>query len=343
MKSKHMVIPVFIPHKGCPYDCIYCDQKIISGQQEDITEEEMVQVIERCLSNIDLSRTFVEIGFYGGSFTGIDRAQQIQLLDVARAYVKRGMVREIRLSTRPDYISEDILAYLKEYGVNTIELGIQSLDEEVLRKSSRGHDANASITASQLIKKSGIKLGIQTMIGLPGDTMEKDLCTARKVIEMRPDVVRIYPALVIKNTYMEKLYSAGRYTPLELEKAVEISSALLALYKENNINVIRIGLQPTDNINLGMDVVAGPFHPAFRQLVESRLTLRRIEEIIIESGLDRTDRIVVYVQKGKISDAIGQKRENISYLKKKFKFTEIYILPDETLIDNIYVNNYYKN
>ncbi|RCX20028.1 radical SAM enzyme (TIGR01210 family) [Anaerobacterium chartisolvens] len=343
MKSKHMVIPVFIPHKGCPYDCIYCNQKLISGQQEDITEEEMVQVIERYLSSLDPRRTFVEIGFYGGSFTGIDRARQIQLLDVARAYVKRGLVREIRLSTRPDYISEEILAYLKEYCVNTIELGVQSLDQEVLRKSSRGHGAEASIVASQLIKKSGIKLGIQTMIGLPGDTMEKDLCTARKVIEMRPDVVRIYPTLVIKNTYMEKLYREGEYIPLELEEAVEISSALLELYKQNNIKVIRIGLQPTDNINLGMDVVAGPFHPAFRQLVESRLTLSRMEKVIIESGLDKADRIAIYVQKEKISDAIGHRRENISYLKKKFKFTEIYILPDETLIDNIYANNYYKN
>lgn len=324
MKTKHVVIPVFIPHKGCPFDCIYCNQKTISGQMDEMTEEQMRKVIESHIATL-CKDDFVEIGFYGGSFTGIEKDQQINFLKVANEYIKKGIVKEIRLSTRPDYINHEILKYLKVYNVNTIELGVQSLDNEVLKESNRGHTANDVIVSSNLIGEYGFNLGIQTMIGLPGDNKDKDIQTAKEVVALLPGIVRIYPALVIKGTYLEKMFKEGRYIPLELEDAVDICAELLEIYKNNNINVIRIGLQPTDNINEQADVVSGPFHPAFRQLVESKLILNNIEKSLCHNGLTNEKNIVIYTDEKNISNIIGQRRKNIIYLKKKFGFENIIV------------------
>jgi len=332
--KKHMVIPVFIPHKGCPFDCIYCDQKTISGQTEEMTIEKMNDIITSHLKWV-AEDTTIEIGFYGGSFTGIDKDEQIRFLTEANKYIATGKVRSVRLSTRPDYINEEILEYLKYYNVSTIELGVQSLDDEVLEKSHRGHTANDVITSSRLIKKYDISLGIQTMIGLPGDSKEKDIETARKVIELGPDVVRIYPALVIRGTFMEKMYRKGEYSPLSLEEAVEICSKLMKMYQEKNINVIRVGLQPTETINEHMDVVAGPFHPAFRQLVESKLALSKIEELIKKQNLKGAKELVLTAHPANISNIVGQKKQNILYLREKYNIPKIRIQEDSSLKDEI--------
>jgi len=336
MNDRHIVIPIFVPHKGCPFDCIYCNQKTISGQIEEMTEDRMIKIIEQHLNSIK-EGTYVEIGFYGGSFTGIERSQQIKFLRTANEYVEKGMVKSIRLSTRPDYINSEILDYLKLYNVKTIELGVQSLDEDVLKKSCRGHSVNDVITSSQLIKEYQINLGIQTMIGLPGSTREKDLITAQKVVRLMPQIVRIYPTLVIKNTYLEKLYLDGSYIPLELQDAVDLCAELLNIYENHNIKVIRIGLQPTENINENSDVVAGPFHPAFRQLVESKLMLNRVESIICEKGLQHEKHLVIRTGRRNISNVIGQKKENINYLKKKYGFLSIKIEEDEILNNKLIV------
>jgi len=322
MKKKHVVIPIFIPHRGCPFDCIYCNQKTISGQMDEMTEDRMKSIIETHLTSIK-EGTSIEIGFYGGSFTGIDREEQIRFLKTANEYIDRGLVESVRLSTRPDYISPEILDYLKEYNVRTIELGVQSLDEEVLAKSCRGHSVNDVITSSRLINNYGFILGIQTMIGLPGDSRDKDIHSAEKIIELRPEIIRIYPALVIRGTYMEKLYASGDYKALELEEAIDICAELLELYEGNGIKVIRIGLQPTDTINENMDVVSGPFHPAFRQLVQSRLILNRVEQYIEKNQLADAEALTIYTYGGNISNVIGQKRENIDYLKRKYKYKRI--------------------
>jgi histone acetyltransferase (RNA polymerase elongator complex component) len=336
MNYRHIVIPIFVPHKGCPFDCIYCNQKAISGQIEEMTEDRMIQIIEQHLDSIK-EGTCVEIGFYGGSFTGIERSQQIEFLRTANKYVEKGMVKSIRLSTRPDYINSEILDYLKFYNVKTIELGVQSLDEDVLRKSCRGHNVDDVITSSQLIKKYQINLGIQTMIGLPGSTKEKDYSTAQKVVQLKPQIVRIYPTLVIKNTYLERLYLDGRYTPLELKDAVDLCAELLNLYENHNIRVIRIGLQPTESINENSDVAAGPFHPAFRQLVESKLMLNRMESIICENGFEHEKHLVIRTGRRNISNVIGQKKAKINYLKKKYGFVSIKVEEDDVLNNKLFV------
>lgn len=316
-----MVIPVFVPHKGCPFDCIYCNQKTISGQAGEAGEADIRKTIEEYLQT---SRdAFVEIGFYGGSFTGIPKEEQQWYLEIGASYIKSGKVKQLRLSTRPDYINYDILDFLSEYGVKTIELGAQSLDNQVLNFSNRGHDMETVVKASRMIREKGFSLGIQTMIGLPGDTVEKALNTARAVIAMAPDIVRIYPTLVIRDTFLQKIYESGKYMPLSLEEAVDISARLLELYERNNINVIRIGLQPTENISETGDVVAGPFHPAFRQLVQSRLMRNRLEEYFRENELFNIKEINIECSPQNISNIIGQKRENLRKIMNEFNIGNI--------------------
>ncbi|HOV26964.1 MAG TPA: radical SAM protein [Pseudobacteroides sp.] len=336
MSKKHIVIPVFIPHKGCPFDCIYCNQKVISGQTEEMTVEKMDEII---CSHLSTARedSYIEIGFFGGSFTGIEVEKQIMFLESANKYILQSKIKGIRLSTRPDYIDSEILHRLKEYNVNIIELGVQSLDEDVLRKSGRGHGTEEVYKACSLIKENGIGLGIQTMIGLPGSNFDKDLDTAQKVVEIKPQIVRIYPTLVVRNTYLEKMYCDGSYTPLDLEEAVNLSAKLLELYNKNGIKVIRIGLQPTDNINDNFDVVGGPFHPSFRQLVESRLWLYRIENYIKEYSLFKEHDIIIYADSKNLCDIIGQRRGNIEYLKNKYQFRKISIKSIEDHKDEFFI------
>jgi len=337
MKKKHVIIPIFVPHKGCPHDCVFCNQKRISGQVEEETEEKMRSTIESHLSTAARD-AFIEIAFYGGSFTGIKREEQLSFLEIANNYLKDGKVNSIRLSTRPDYINEEILAYLKDYNVGTIELGAQSFDKDVLDLSSRGHSPEDIITSSVLIKQYGFNLGIQTMIGLPGDSREKDLYTAEKTISLKPEIVRIYPTLVIRETYLEKMYKSGEYVPLSLEEAVDICSELLELYNSNGINVIRIGLQPTDNISMDGDVIAGPFHPAFRQLVESRVVLKKIERLIVQEKLHDENELVIKTGEKNVSNIVGQKRGNIDYIKNKFGFKNVVLNIDKNMYDEILIH-----
>ena len=244
---------------GCPFNCIYCDQKTISGQSYHMNREIMQKIVEENLATARKDRS-VEIAFYGGSFTGIPVSLREDLLKTASEYMRTGAVESIRLSTRPDLIDVAVLKTLKEYNVDLIELGVQSMDDEVLKKCGRGHTSGDVYRAVELIRDAGISFGIQTMIGLPGDTVEKAINTAHKVVLLTPDTVRIYPALVIRDTPLDKMYRRGDYTPLTLEEAVMICARLLDIYYRNNINVIRVGLQPTDVINLSGNVTAGPFH-----------------------------------------------------------------------------------
>lgn len=231
----------------------------------------------------------------------------------------------MRLSTRPDYISEEILDLLSKYEVKTIELGAQSLDEQILKCCNRGHSVEAVAKAAKMIKARGFSLGIQTMIGLPGDSKEKAIITAQKVVELSPDIVRIYPTLVIKNTYLQKMYLDGIYKPLTVEEAVDICAELLDIYEKNNINVIRIGLQPTESISENGEVEAGPFHPAFRQLVKSRLLLNKMIKYINEHSLENSSGIIIECNQKEISNIIGQKKSNISFLKHKFNYEKIIV------------------
>lgn len=271
MKSRYYIIPIFVPHEGCPHNCVFCNQDSITGQKDIVTYESVLKTAKDFLATMTKEDKIVEISFFGGTFTAIKEEKQKELLKAAKKLKEQGYVNYIRLSTRPDYINNYILNYLKDYGVDIIELGVQSLDKEVLTLSGRGHSDEDVYKASRLIKEYGFRLGLQMMLGLPGDNYQKDIETASKIIELSPEMVRIYPALVIKGTPMEKMYLRGIYKPYGLMEAIDVSSRIYSMFLRAKINVIRIGLQNTEEISPCHDLVAGPYHPAFREMVQSNL------------------------------------------------------------------------
>lgn len=320
--SRYYIIPIFVPHLGCPHDCVFCNQKRITGLSTDVTKEDVRRIIEEHLKTFKEDAT-VEVAFFGGSFTAIDIDVQSELLSVPYEYKSRGLVDKIRMSTRPDAIDRKILTNLKKYSVDIIELGVQSTDELVLEKSGRGHSSEDMRQAFALIRSFDIEVGLQMMLGLPGDNFTKSYKTAEEFVGLDPYCVRIYPTLVIKDTYLEKIYLNGQYSPLELEDAVEQTSKILMLFKANNIDVIRIGLQPTDNIQMGKDVVAGPFHPSFRQLVESKIISNIIQEELDKLGDIKESEIRIYSSNRNISYIVGQKGVNKKILMEKYKLKKI--------------------
>lgn len=335
MKNNY-IIPIFVPHKGCPNQCIFCNQKKISGQIKELTADDVRKIVDEYLEiNNKVDYTNIEVAFYGGSFTGIEYEKQIELLQVANEYIKNKKINSIRLSTRPDYINQEILDYLKKYGVRLIELGVQSMDNEVLNRSMRGHTSQDVINASNLIKENGILLGLQMMVGLPLSNEEKEIKTAEEFIKLKPYCVRIYPVLVIKDTPLEEEYYEGKYQACKIEQAVRISAKLLKMFEREDIIVIRIGLQTTDNINEGKDVVAGPFHPAFGELVSQYIRFIEIEEYIKSNGLHSRD-IVIKCNEKEISKIIGNKKANI------LKIKNIYDINVKVEIDNSIENGKYK-
>lgn len=304
MSKNYYIIPVFISHQGCPHQCVFCNQDRIAGKYEEVFADDVRKTIDEYLKTINSKGATIEVSFFGGTFTAIDVNKQKELLEVAREYKEKGLIHKIRLSTRPDAILPYILGYLKEYKVDIIELGVQSLDDEVLRKSGRGHSVNDVIVASRLIKEAGFTLGHQIMPGLPGDNFEIDIETTKKSIEMKPDICRIYPSLVIKDTPMEDMYNRGDYIPYSLDEAVYISGEMLKLYNEAKIKVIRIGLQPTDTITTGKDIVDGPFHPAFRELVEGHLICETLDK-----KCPREKDIIVEINEKDISKLYANKKQ----------------------------------
>lgn len=309
---KKFNIPVFVPHKGCPYDCVFCNQKRITGNLKETTPDDVKRIIEEHLTTLPKTNRNIEVAFFGGSFTGIPIDEQSALMEQVKPYIKSGEIDGIRLSTRPDYIKRPILDNLKAYGVKTIELGVQSMVDEVLKASNRGHTSKDVKNAVKLIREYGFSLGLQMMTGLPGDTDEHSLTTAKKLIELQPDFVRIYPTLIIKDTYLEKMYDKGEYTPQSLDDAVTLSKKLLLMFECADIKVIRIGLQPTDEINENASVVAGPFHSSFGELVESAVYY----DIIYNAVSNLSGNVTVYVNPKEISKAIGNKRSNIIKIKE---------------------------
>ena len=308
---KHINIPVFIPHIGCPNDCVFCNQKHITGNLSEVSEEEIEKIIEEHLLTVP-EDSYKEIAFFGGSFTGISEELQERYLKFAYRYIEEGKVQGIRLSTRPDYINKQILDRLKKYGVTSIELGVQSFDEEVLRLSNRGHTAEDVKNAVAEIRRYNFSLGLQMMTGLPGDTDEKSIETAKKIIAMKPDFVRIYPTLVIKDTELFNMYKRGEYVPQGLDEAVGLSAKLLRMFEEKKIKVIRVALMTTDEISPGGKLEAGPFHSSFRELCESRIYL---EKILDEIGVKKC--VTLRVNPKEVSKVIGNKKKNISEFEER--------------------------
>jgi len=277
-----LVIPVFISHQGCPHRCVFCDQYTITGKPEagfPVSTTEVRATVEQWLIHSRRRRKDeVQVAFYGGSFTGLPTARQEELLGTVRPYIDAGKVDTIRISTRPDYIDDTAVALLKKYSVSIVELGIQSLDPDVLMASARGHSVSRSEEAVSLLKEKGFTVGAQIMCGLPGDTTVRLMATVRKVAALGPDFVRIYPTLVIRGSGLEKLYRSGSYRPLSLLQAVALASRMKDILAQHGIRVVRMGLQPSRELE--NKVVAGPYHPAFGELVVSRDLFRQARRIL---------------------------------------------------------------
>ena len=331
--KKQYVIPIFVPHLGCPNDCIFCNQKSISGQKKNITKDDVKKIIDYYLENIKDKDADKEVAFFGGSFTAIEVEKQEELLGEAYKYIKDGKINSIRISTRPDYIDRKILKRLKKYKVKTIELGVQSANDYVLQRSGRGHTFEDVKKASKLIRWFRFNLGHQMMVGLPESTKIDELNTAKALIKLKPKMVRIYPVLVVKGTKLEKEYQEGVYEPLPLVQAVEICEELVRMFADNKIEVIRIGLQNTDEISEpgsnNSQVVAGPFHPAFRQLVESGMWYEAIVGKIKKLNV-KVKEVQVTVNPIDVNNVIGHKKENILKLKDTYD-VDLIVKQDESI------------
>ena len=318
---KHINIPGFIPHLGCPNDCVFCNQKHISGTS-CFDKYSVKDIILKALSTVDTEKFETEIAFFGGSFTAIERSYMTSLLEAAHPFVQSGDVSGIRISTRPDCIDSDVLALLKKYGVTAIELGAQSMDNEVLAANDRGHTAEDVEKASRLIRENGFELGLQMMTGLYKSTPEKDLQTAEKIAEIKPDTVRIYPVVILRGTRLGELFESGEYVPYSFDTAAEICADLLTLFEQKGIRVIKLGLHASETVE--EDMLGGFYHPAFREICEGILFRREIEK-----NTEHKNNYTVFVAPNAVSKAAGQKRCNIEYFAAKG--IEIKIRPDGSL------------
>ncbi len=309
--KRFLVIPIFIPHLGCPHKCVFCNQKKITGKTTQVTISYIKDTIDFYLS-FAKGKERVEVAFFGGTFTGLPISLQKDFLSTVKPYIQKGYANYIRLSTRPDYINDEILEFLKEYDVRIIELGIQSLVDKILQKAERGHTKEDSERASILIKNKGFILGHQIMPGLPQDTRDTILETVRESIKLKPDMVRIYPTLVLEGTELYNMYKKGEYAPLSLKDTIEIVAISYLYYIANNIDIIRIGLQTTDEIN-EKHIVAGPYHPGLGELIKSKIFLWMILNLIKESK-SIINNGIIHVNKKDLPYVVGYKRENIKKL-----------------------------
>ncbi len=309
-------IPIFIPHEGCGYSCLFCNQRRITGVESTVTPEMAKSTVKEYLSTVKSGECEIEIAYFGGSFTGLSLRLQEEFFKAAMSF-NDDRITGIRLSTRPDYISDEILKQCKAYGVTTIELGVQSASDDVLSKNRRGHTFADVKTAAGMIKNYDISLGLQMMVGMYGSDRELDLMTCRSIIDLKPSCTRIYPTLVLRGTPLEKLYRDGGYTPYSIDEAVEVSKECLIAFRENDIDVIRIGLYSGEDLREVGNIVAGPFHSAFGELVENAIYRDKIEAEIIKNGIRNTD-YIINAAPSEVSKIIGQKRSNKIYFSEKY-------------------------
>lgn len=330
---KRHIIPVFIPHLGCPNGCVFCDQKKITGMGTAVTPEQVQAEIQWGLARTNAE---CELAFYGGSFTAIPTEQQEALLEAAQPWRKAGQLSAIRVSTRPDAVEEATVRRLKYYGVTTVELGCQSMDENVLLLARRGHSPEDTVHAVKLLKAGGIAVILQMMTGLPGDDGAASRKTAQEIIAMAPAGVRIYPTVVLAGTELERQMQAGQYPPHTVDEAVEICAELYELFLDADIPVIRVGLNPTELLS-GGGAVAGAYHPALGELVLSRMYLHRAQALLRER--DVGTQAVFSVHPSRVSVMVGQKRENISRLQAQFGLKGIKVLPQASQLWEISLKN----
>jgi histone acetyltransferase (RNA polymerase elongator complex component) len=317
MSKTHVTIPIFVPHLGCPHTCAFCNQWQVSGALSIPDKLFVKQQMDQYLKTISPQVEHCETAFFGGSFTAINRDYQIELLSALKPYWPR--LTGIRLSTRPDAITTEILNFLKEYHVTTIELGAQSFDNSILKNAARGHSAEDTIAAAKLIKNAGFNLVIQLMPGLPGDTKETSLESGKTALLCRPDAVRLYPTVVLEKTHLAKLYKNGQYTPLTIDEAVDRCADLYNLFSKDGISIIRMGLHPMTPEE-EKNILAGPFHSAFGFLVKSRVHRRSLDALFQkkQTADTRFSSTLLMLPDKNSEEYIVMKKENILYLEKKY-------------------------
>lgn len=330
-RDKHFIVPVFIPHQGCPHRCVFCDQRSVTGSAALPPSPEAVREnIQNFLRYKGERHQTTEIAFYGGTFTGLSCNYQEALLKTAEQFILSKQVHSIRLSTRPDAIDEKRLDLLKKYNVTTVELGAQSMNDQTLSSSNRGHTASDTVKAVKLVKKYEFNLGLQIMPGLPGDTEESMLDTGKKTASLEPDMVRVYPTVVLKNSHLARLYQQGAYTPLTTRQAVRIAKKLLCLFNRHGIPVIRLGLQASDSLNGPDGIIAGPFHPAFGHMVHSAIFFDKAVELIKQIK-PIPPRIRLRVAPRDVSKMRGISNQNIKELLNRFHFEDVRVVPDSII------------
>ena len=327
VKEQKRTIPIFIPHVGCNNECVFCNQRRISGQIKPIYPQDVEMQIEDALSKYKQDDKSIEVAFFGGSFTGIDKNMQEEYLKVVKKYIDKGIIDSIRISTRPDYINQDILDLLKKYSVKIIELGVQSMDDDVLSKSKRGHTSDDVKKASLLIKENGFVLGHQLMCGLPASTYEKEQKSVRASLELLPDIIRIYPVYVLEDSELYDMYKTNKYAPLELEEALERATMMYKECIKKGVNVIRVGLQTTEEISQKNSRLIGPVCDNYRERILSKIMLEVIEEKLNKRNMHvKIDRnkeknmatnIELIVPGLQINYAVGNNKCNKKYLEEK--------------------------
>lgn len=319
--AKQRIIPLFIPHAGCPQTCVFCDQRKISGADTSVTPEQVAREIE---AGLPRAGGGCELAFYGGSFTAMRPETQRGLLEAAQPYLGADRVTSIRLSTRPDAVDDQVCRMLREYHVTRVELGCQSMDDRVLELSRRGHRGADTVRAVECLKRHGLSVVLQMMTGLPGDTGPQSRETARRIIALKPDGVRIYPTVVLRGTELEQRMARGAYTPQSVESAVTLCAELYEMFLQAGIPVIRVGLNPTEELS-GGEAVGGAYHPALGELVLSELYLRRARALLEEHPA--ADTAVFSVHPRRVSVMVGQHRRNLDALRREFGLRTVKVCP----------------
>lgn len=345
--KKHAIIPIFIPHIGCGHDCVFCNQNVITARNGMPSVDEVIDTIETYLTTLDRKYIkTIEVAFFGGSFTGIPIEKQREYLEIAKNYKQAEKIDKIHLSTRPDYIDSEILDNLQYYGVDVIELGVQSFDEEVLIASKRGHTKQDVVNACEMIHKYGFTLGIQLMIGLPKDSKEKCIYSVNTAVSLRPSIVRIYPTVVLPQTELANMLKNDEYKAFDEETTIDIAKEMYMIFEEAGINVIRVGLKSTELVTQDSDL-AGDYHPAFRQVVESRIARDKIEPEIekivqnLEICEDFAKRnkyvdIDVFANCKSLANASGHGGSNRKYFKEKYPFVNLKFKENDTFTKGEY-------
>lgn len=328
--NKPFIIPIFMPHAGCPHRCVFCNQSSITGVDSRHLKISVTDQVERFLKFKSQRRNNVQIAFFGGNFLGIKTDEMKRLLAEATQFIKVGRVSSIRFSTRPDTVDDRRLNMIKEFPVATIELGVQSMDDRVLSATKRGHTAADTEKAIQCLKEFDFEIGLQIMVGLPGDTPERLRASVQRIVALKPDFIRIYPTLVLAGSPLAAWYKKGDYVPLSLEDAVTQVTALYRVFKNENIRVIRMGLQATEDLEKEASILAGPYHPAFGHLVYSQIFLDKAISAL-KSVNPRGNGVVLHVHPQSVPKMRGLKNDNIKKLRATLDLQSLEIVSDNSL------------